>query len=160
MKPLRRLAALGWPDAASSVAHVSSGYARSLRPCLGRSHRTQPGGLLSVRRSKIRAMNRRRLVLLALPAACFLAACGGSLTIGSIEDKLNEQIPEEVAAVGVDVSGVDCPDDASVEVGSTFECDVTAVENDQDVIYTATVTVETDDTVGWELTDVRLADGS
>ena len=117
-------------------------------------------GLLSVRRSKIRAMNRRRLVLLALPAACFLAACGGSLTIGSIEDKLNEQIPEEVAAVGVDVSGVDCPDDASVEVGSTFECDVTAVENDQDVIYTATVTVETDDTVGWELTDVRLADGS
>ena len=62
--------------------------------------------------------------------------------------------------MGVDVSGVDCPDDASVEVGSTFECDVTAVENDQDVIYTATVTVETDDTVGWELTDVRLADGS
>ena len=41
---LRRLAALGWPDAVSSVAHVSSGYARSLRPCLGLSHRTQPGG--------------------------------------------------------------------------------------------------------------------
>ncbi len=99
------------------------------------------------RQRKIRAVKRRRLVLLALPTACFLAACGGSLTIGSIEDKLNEQIPEEVADVGVDVSGVDCPDDASVEVGSTFECDVTAVENDQDVIYTATVTVETDDSV-------------
>lgn len=106
-------------------------------------------------------MNRRRLALLApSAAACFLAACGGSLTIGGIEDKLNEQIPEEVADVGVDVSGVDCPDDASVEVGSTFDCEVTAVENGQDVIYTATVTVETDDSVKWELTDVRLADES
>ena len=126
----------------------------------GPIYRPTPMRVMNHPVSKIRAMSRRRLVLLALPAACFLAACGGSLTIGSIEDKLNEQIPEEVAAVGVDVSGVDCPDDASVEVGSTFECDVTAVENDQDVIYTATVTVETDDTVGWELTDVRLADGS
>ena len=34
----------GWPDAASSVAHVSSGYARFPRPCLGLSHRTQPSG--------------------------------------------------------------------------------------------------------------------
>jgi hypothetical protein len=110
--------------------------------------------------SKIRAMNRRRLVLVALPAVCALTACGGSLSVGGIEEKLNEQIPEEVDDVGVDVSGVDCPDDASVEVGSTFDCEVTAVENDQDVIYTATVTVETDDSVKWELTDVRLADGS
>jgi hypothetical protein len=102
----------------------------------------------------------RRLALCVLPLVVVLSACGGSLSIGGIEERLNEQIPEEVADVGVDVSSVDCPDDASVEVGSTFECDVVAVENDQDVIYTATVTVETEDSVSWELTDVRLAEES
>jgi hypothetical protein len=105
-------------------------------------------------------MRLARLALCIAPAALVLAACGGSLTISGIEEELNEQIPGEVEGVGVDVSGVDCPDDASVEVGSTFECEVAAVENDQDVVYTATVTVEGDDTVRWELTDVRLADGS
>lgn len=104
-------------------------------------------------------MFRRRLALLALPLALGLAACGGSLTIGAIEDKLNEQIPEKVAETGVEVSAVDCPDDASVEVGSTFECDVAAVEAGQDVIYTASVTVETESSVNWELTAVRPADG-
>jgi hypothetical protein len=92
-------------------------------------------------------------------AALVLAACG-SLTVSGIEDELNEQIPGEVEGLGVDVSGVDCPEDASVEVGSTFDCEVAAVENGQDVVYTATVTVESDDTVRWELTDVRVADGS
>ena len=103
-----------------------------------------------------------KLALLAVclvSAALVLAACG-SLTVSGIEDELNEQIPGEVEDLGVDVSGVDCPDDASVEVGSTFDCEVAAVENGQDVVYTATVTVESDDTVRWELTDVRVADGS
>ncbi len=104
-------------------------------------------------------MSRRRLALLALPLSLGLGACGGSLTIGAIEDKLNEQVPEKVAETGAEVSGVDCPDDASVEVGSTFECDVTAVEAGQDVIYTATVTVDSESSVEWELTAVRPADG-
>ena len=104
-------------------------------------------------------MPRRRLVLVALPLALGLAACGGSLTIGAIEDKLNEQVPEKVAETGVEVSAVDCPDDASVEVGSAFECEVNAVEAGQDVIYTATVTVDSESSVEWELTAVRPADG-
>jgi hypothetical protein len=108
--------------------------------------------------ARIRLVSRRRRVLLALPLVLGLAACGGSLSIGAIEDELGEQIPDEVADVGVEVASVDCPDDASVEVGSTFECDVAAVENGQDVIYTATVTVESESSVSWELTDVRLAD--
>jgi hypothetical protein len=104
-------------------------------------------------------MKLARLALCLVLTALLLTACGG-LTLSGIEDRLNEQIPGEVEDLGVDVSGVDCPDDASVEVGSTFECDVAAVENGQDVVYTATVTVESDDTVRWELTDVRPAEGS
>jgi hypothetical protein len=104
-------------------------------------------------------MKPARLALCLVPIALLLAGCGG-LTISGIEDRLNEQIPGEVEDLGVDVSSVDCPDDASVEVGSTFECEVAAVENGQDVVYTATVTVESDDTVRWELTDVRSAASS
>lgn len=105
-------------------------------------------------------MARPPLALLALVSsiAFVSVACTSSASIAVIEGELTERIPEEVAELGVDVSGVDCPDDASVEAGSTFECDVTAVENDQDVIYTATVTIGSDDSASWELTDVRVAE--
>lgn len=104
------------------------------------------------------ARRSRALFALASTIAFLSVACSSSASIADIEGELTERIPEEVAELGVDVSGVDCPDDATVEAGSTFECDVTAVENDQDVIYTATVTIESDDSASWELTDVRLAE--
>ena len=53
---------------------------------------------------------------------------------------------------------VTCPEDASVEAGATFDCDVPAIESGQNVVYTATITVGSDGSVSWELTAVRAAD--
>ena len=50
------------------------------------------------------------------------------------------------------------PEDASVEAGATFDCDVPAIESGQNVVYTATITVGSDGSVSWELTAVRAAD--
>lgn len=99
------------------------------------------------------------LLLLALGLVVVLAACSaGSLTVSDIESKLRKEIPEKTADIGIEVTDVICPEDASVEAGATFECDVPAIENGQDVVYTATITVESESSASWELTDVRLAD--
>jgi hypothetical protein len=102
----------------------------------------------------------RLLVVLAVAvlAALVLAACDSGLTVERIERELRSDIPEKTAERGVRVTDVDCPDDADVSEGSTFQCEVPAVENGQDVIYTATVTVDGSSSLRWELTGVRLAD--
>ncbi len=103
----------------------------------------------------------RNLVMTAVGLVALLTACSAeSLTVSEIESKLREEMPEQTADVGVEVTDVSCPADASVEVGATFECDVLAVENGQDVVYTATIDVDGESSASWELTAVRPADPS
>lgn len=77
-------------------------------------------------------------VALSLAAASVLAACGGTLDTGELEQQTKQAIVDDI---GVAVESVDCPDDVEAKAGARFECVATGTDGS-----TAAVNVvQTDD---------------
>ena len=65
-------------------------------------------------------------VALAGALALTIAACGGGIDTGKLEDEVRSDAQDQVDAAEVDatVTSVDCPDDIKSESGEQFECQV------------------------------------
>jgi hypothetical protein len=65
-------------------------------------------------------------VALAGALALMLAACGGGIDTGKLEDGVRSDAQDQVETAGIDatVTSVDCPDDIKSETGEEFECQV------------------------------------
>jgi len=95
--------------------------------------------------------------LVALPLALGLGGCSSQPSVGEIEEQIATRAQEQVSERGADITfqdRADCPDDAVVEPGQTFTCDLRGVEQGRNVVYTARVSVD-DGGARFVLTDVR-----
>ncbi len=100
---------------------------------------------------------RRTIAALAVASAALLTACSSTPVVdeGELEDKISEQLAEEVGTAPDDI---DCPEDLTGEVGETMTCTLTAGE---DVLDLTVEVTEVDGTeVNYEVEVGEMTDDS
>jgi hypothetical protein len=74
-------------------------------------------------------IRRRPVVLIALPAALALSACGTKmLNTDKLEPKIKQGIEQQA---GVKVKSVDCPSDVELKAGGKFNCTAVTTGGDR-----------------------------